>query len=187
MKTLLLILFFACSSLHAYMEQGEILSAKIPLQNGNGYVVLSDRSCWKVVVFTKRWRNLDEWWNNVQIVPENYECKLEDWHPGTPIAVYLKSENQIADEANASNQEDLRQCPYILVNRRTQKVLFAIPMEPAECLLTIFKEAYTEGHAAGYRIGYSTGTQASYTTGYELGYNNGYQEGKAVTTKEESR
>ena len=59
------------------------ISAKAILQNSNGYFVLADGTLWKAIGFSKRWRTLTEWWNNVQLVPENYECVPNDWFLGT--------------------------------------------------------------------------------------------------------
>src|SRR5690348_14947900 len=115
-------------------EKIEALSAKIILQNSNGYYALSDGSCWKTIGFSKRWRTLSEWWNNVQLVPTYYECVPDDWFLGTQIEVYPKFGNLAVNEADASNQDALKQCTHLMVNTRTGQVLFAIALHPADCL-----------------------------------------------------
>ncbi|MFI5334472.1 MAG: hypothetical protein ACHQT8_04825 [Chlamydiales bacterium] len=161
-------------------ERVETLSSKIVLHNTNGYFVLSDKSCWKVIAFSKRWRSLSEWWNNVQLIPKHYECLPNDWYLGTQIEVYPKAGNLEVDEANAANQELLKQCTHILYNSRTEQVLFAIALEPADCIMKLFTDAHAEGFDKGYSEGRSKGTQNSieiYNNGHTDGYRAGYAEG----------
>jgi hypothetical protein len=136
------------------------LSSKIILPSTNGYFVLSDRSCWKVVGFSKRWRTFSEWWNSVQLIaPECYECLPNDWYVGTQIEVHSKLDRLNVSEADASNQEILRQCTHLLVNSHTGKVLFAISMEPGECMLEVFHEGFKLGHNQGIAEGRLQGYQ----------------------------
>lgn len=154
-------------------ERIETLSAKVILQSTNGYFVFSDRSCWKAVAFSKRWRSLSEWWNGVELAPEKYDCVPDNWVLGTEIEVYSKFGNMDVDDANAANQELLKQCTHLLLNKRTGQVLFAIKMEPTECIISLHKEAYQDGYAQGYAQGQS----GSYTRGRDDGYRAGYTAG----------
>ena len=176
-----ILLAVACSTLCANPpERTETLSSKIVLSNADAYFVLSDRSCWKAVGFSKRWRSLSEWWNNVQLAPENYECVPNDWFLGAQIDAYPKYGNLDVSEANASNEQTLRQCTHLLVNRATGKTLFAIAMEPAECMMQLFRDAQREGYDQGYEQGRRQGYQNSteiYNQGHAAGYQSGYTAG----------
>jgi hypothetical protein len=166
----LALLLFSSSLMFAdKYEKVETLSSKVVLQSGNGYFVFSDQSHWKAIGFSKRWRTLTEWWNDVQLVPENYECLPKDWQEGTAIEVYSKYGNLTVSEANASNVEELKQCTHLLVNTRTGQVLFAIALEPSNCLPMLFHEAKNEGYQAGYSQGYFIGHSNGYSTGYAAG------------------
>jgi hypothetical protein len=183
---LIALTLLSCSSIHAtsysYPEKVEVLASKVVLQNTNGYFVLSDRSCWKAIGYSPRWRTLSEWWNNVQLVPENYECVPNDWFLGAQIEVYSKYGNLNISEADASNQDALKQCTHLLVNSRTGQVLFAIALEPAECIVQLFTDAYQDGYSFGYSEGrlnsYKNATEiynSGHSDGYKLGYSEGYQ------------
>lgn len=178
---LITLVIFSCSVLCAdYPERTGTLSSKVILQNTSGYFVLSDRSCWKAIGFATRWRTVSEWWNNVQLVPERYECIPNDWYLGTQIEVYSKYNNLEVSEANATNQEALKQCTHLLLNTRTGKVLFAVALEPAECIVQLFNEAYADGHDEGFTQGrlksYQNATEI-YNNGHAEGYKVGYAEG----------
>jgi hypothetical protein len=183
MKNLLLVLItvFSCSAMYAgAVEKIEILSAKVILQNTEGYFALSDGTCLKAIGFSKRFRTPSEWWNNVQLVPENYECIPNDWFLGTEIEVYSKYDNLEVNEANASNQEELKQCTHLLFNTRNGQVLFAIMMHPSECLIQLFNDAHKDGYNKGYREGSNAQHKNSndiYDSGYAEGYKEGYAEG----------
>lgn len=175
-----LVLFLGCSLCYgAKLEKIESLSSKVILQDTNGYFVLSDGSCWKVIPFQKRWRSLFEWWNDVQLVPENYVCVPNDWYLGTEIEIYPKYECTV-NEGDASNQELLKQCTHLLVNSRTKQVLFAIALHPAECTLQLFhdvhEEAYNKGFNDGQMANHRSGTEI-YNRGYSSGYQDGYHAG----------
>ncbi len=177
--TLMTILF--CSAIHAsWPERVESLSAKVILQNTEGYFVLSDGSCWKAIGFSTRWRSLNEWWNAVQLVPKNYECVPNDWYLGTLIEVYSKSGNCQVNESDASNQEALAQCSHLFLNKRTEQVLFAIALHPADCIVRLFneskKEGYDEGYSRGRLSNYQNGTDI-YNKGRAEGYKVGYTDG----------
>lgn len=158
-------------------EKSEALGAKVILKNGDGYFVLSDNSCWKAIYFSKRWRSVSEWWNDVKLIPENYECTPNDWTLGTPLELYPKWENLEVDEANAANQETLKQCTHLLVNSRTGQVLFAIALQPAECMIQLYNDAYKDGYNNAYDDGYNAGHRDGHKVGYREGYNAGYTNG----------
>ena len=138
------------------------LNAKAILKSTQGYFVLSDGSCWKVMGFQKRWRSVSEWWNGVQLVPENYECIPNDWYLGAEIEVYSKYESLEVNEEDASNQHELQYCTHLLFNTRTQRVLFARALGPEDCIVELFNDAYADG----YEKGYNTGWQAGYSSGH---------------------
>lgn len=189
MRKLVVVLIglFSCLAMQAgEPEKREILSSKIILQNTEGYFILSDGSYWKTVPFVKRWRTLSEWWNGDALIPQNYECVPSDWYIGAEIDVYPKYENLIINEANASNQEMIKQCTHLFVNTKNGQILFAISLHPIECLNRLFKDAHQEGYDAGY----SKGREAVYENagdaynqgcadGYKGGYREGYQAGFA--------
>lgn len=161
-------------------ERVEMLSAKAILGNTNGYFVLTDKSCWKAIGFSKRWRTVGEWWNNVQLVPQNYECVPNDWYLGAQIEVYSKYGNLEVNEANASNQDVLKNCTHLLFNKLTGQVLFAVALEPAECIVQLFRDAHEDGYQTGFAEGRSKSNQAtqdvlnkSYSDGYKAGYTDG--------------
>jgi hypothetical protein len=174
MKNLLLILSAVFSFSLGYggaPETVEMLSSKVILESKEGYYVLSNGACLKVVGFSTRWRTPSEWWNNVELVPKNYECVPDDWFLGSEIEVYAKYENLEVNLENATNAEILTQCTHLLYNTRTGQVLFAIWMHPAECLVQIFNDAHKDGYDKGYKEGYDKG----YKGGYKIGYEDGYQ------------
>ena len=175
---LALITIFSCTFLEANTppEGIEKLASKVILQNTKGYFVLADGSCWKTIAFVKRWRSLSEWWNGVELVPQNYECLPNDWALGSPIEIYTKYDNLTVKESDADNESELKQCTHLLYNKRTGQVLFAISLEPAECIASLYKEARKDG----YDDGYATGRKQSYKNAeevYENGRLQGYKEG----------
>lgn len=178
---LILIAVLSYTGVHAeYPEKMEMLCSKAVLKNDQGYFVLSDGSIWKAVGFAKRWRSLSEWWNSVQLVPEQYETLPTQWQLGTTIEAYPKYGNLRVNEADASNQEALQQCTHLLVNTRTGQVLFATALDPALALVQIFDEARLEGYNEGYSSGYQLGRRevnATYESGYKEGYDVGYAAG----------
>ncbi len=176
---------FSCSFGYASpAERVESLSSKAILKNTNGYFVLADGSCWKVVPFAKRWRSIGEWWNGVELVPANYNCVPNDWQLSTSIETYSKYENLAVNEADAGNQEELKQCTHLLVNGRTRQVLFAIELHPADCIVQLANEMHADGYQKGYDEGRLSGYKNStdiYKEAHAAGYQIGYAEGcKAV-------
>lgn len=180
MKKLSLVLAAALlnvSVLVAYSpERVESLAAKTLTHEKTGYFVLSDGSLWKAVRFDTRSRSLSEWWNNVQLVPDNYECFPKDWNLGAQIEVYSKYGNLNIDERDAYNEQDLKSCTHLLVNSHTGQVLFAQALHPAEGILRIVAEAQNrafEETNGNYHKGYNDGYYVGYHQGYQEGYNLG--------------
>lgn len=170
-------------------EKIETLSTKVIMQSTNGYFLFSDGSCWKVMNFQKRWRSPGEWWNNIQLVPQNYECLPNDWVLGSEIAIYPKYQNMEVNLDNASNLEALKQCTHLLFNRRTGQVLFATSLHPSECITQVFNDANKEGYETGYNKGRLASYQNSaevYEQGHKDGYKKGYTEGYRACLHEES-
>lgn len=163
-----------CAQVFAY-EPGIVktLSAKATLKNTQGFFVLSDGSCWKVIPFEKRWRSFSEWWEGIELnVPEDYECLPKDWNLGAEIEVYPKSFATDVDEYDAYNQKALKQCTHLLCNRNSEEVLFAIEFAPWSFMAMVFNNAYSEGHDVGWKKGHNAG----YSEGYQNGYNQGISE-----------
>ncbi len=135
------------------------------MNDTTGYFVLSDGSLWKAIPFATRYRSLSEWWNDVQLVPENYECVPNDWMIGSQVEVYSKYGNLNINQSDASNEYALRQCTHLLVNSHTGQVLFAAALNPAEGIMRLFTEAkaegYSSGHSSGYLQGYSLGASVN--------------------------
>lgn len=130
--------------------------------------------------FAPRWRSVSEWWNGVELIPQNYRCEPADWVLGTEIQTCSKYGNIEVNLADASNQEALNQCTHLLFNKRTGQVLFAIAMDTAHCMSDLFNEAYKEGKAKGVQEGYAKACSDSnviYETGKTAGYKTGYAEG----------
>ncbi|MGD2169559.1 MAG: hypothetical protein PVI40_04905 [Chlamydiota bacterium] len=185
---LMIVAIISCSAIYANQpERVETLSAKIIKKNKEGYFVLADGSYWKAIGFSKRWRSLSEWWNNVELAPEQYDCVPDDWYLGSLIEVYPKYGNLEISEADASNQEIIKQCTNLLVNNRTGQVLFAIELSPEECLVRLFEEARNEGYDEGYIEGtkknYKNSAE-SYNRGHAEGYRVGYTEGYQAAINE---
>ncbi len=176
------IAILSCSFISADQpEKVEALSSKVILESADGYFVLSDGSYWKVVQFVKRWRTPSEWWNNIALVPKNYECTPSDWFLGSQIEVFSKQETTLTvDEMNASNHETLKKCTHILWNARTDQGLFAIALDPADCIVQLHNDARSEGYNKGLRDGLqksSKNSSEAYDKGYTDGYNAGFREG----------
>ncbi|PIS03325.1 MAG: hypothetical protein COT85_00570 [Chlamydiae bacterium CG10_big_fil_rev_8_21_14_0_10_42_34] len=164
MKKVCLFLLLITAS-YADEFSGELVAKIIPSEN-QGYFILSDGTYWKVTTFQKRWRNPLEWLVGDEIyVPENYESSLTDWIFGDEFDAYPKYGNLRVNEEDASNIKELKECSYLLVNPRTEKILFAIPLHPSDFVF----ELYNEGHDNGYRSGYSAGRSDGYSLGYSTG------------------
>ena len=126
------------------------LTEKATFLNADGYFVLADGSCWKVVGFAKRWRTICEWWNNTTLIPESYESIPNDWVLGTEVTIYPKAEYISVNEDDATNSHELKNCPYLLVNQTTGKILFALPLEGTDCMERVLKAALHNGFYNGW-------------------------------------
>ena len=178
---LLAITLLLCSTLPAIQpEKIDLLSAKAVLSNTDGYYVLSDNTCWRVFSFSKRRRSLREWWNNVQLAPEIFNCAPNDWNVGSQVEVYSKCEFLGIPEENAANKTIIKNCSHVFVNSQTGQVLFGNALETADCIVQVFKEAQRIGYDAGHAAGYDSGHSAGYSEGHTIGYSEGYSEGHAA-------
>lgn len=160
-------------------EKVETLCYKMVLKDSASYFVLSDKSCWKVVGFSKRWRSLAEWWEGVELAPEAYNSSPSDWYLGAQVEVYPKYGHMQVPEENASNQSIIKQCTHILVNSKTGHVLFGIALEAAECMSQLYEEGIGVGFEKGRQVGYKNANEiynSGYTSGYEDGYRAGYRD-----------
>ena len=197
MKRWILLAIFAmtCASMDAsILERAGTLSSKVTFDDESGYFSLGDGSFWKVIGFTPRWRTLREWWNNVQLAPEEYYAHPKDWLIGTIVEAYPKYGNLDVNESDATNQEALKQCSHLLYNTRTQQVLFAIELHPADLLIHLNQDAqkhgYNQGYAAGrnkagvdYNQGFADGQTAANKTSVNKendAYNRGFSDGSRV-------
>jgi hypothetical protein len=161
------------------MDENFEMTSKIICSNGEGYFTLADGSFWKVVPFEKRWRTLSEWWNNVDLIPDNYDAKPSDWHPGAKVEILEKASNFDVDEANAGNKDAIRKCTHLLKNKHNDQVLFAISLLPSTYGVEIYSQAFKDGYAKG-EVDAASNTyiqrDAAYRRGHSDGYTKGYQE-----------
>ncbi len=169
LRMLITTVLFCSAAVAAEIDHIGLMTCKIKSDHhDHAYFTLSDGSCWKVFPFTKRWRSPLEWWRGVNLeVPEAYECAPNDWVVGADIETYLKYDALSVDETHASNAAQLKRCTHLLVNRHTHQILFAISLQPGDCLKQVFEEAYQQGLTKGK------------SSGYRDGYNNGYNDGSA--------
>lgn len=166
-----LVCLFAFCSLELAADVVSI-TGKLPMIDNHTYFVLSDGSCWKVAQFVKRWRSPLEWWRGVELaVPSNYESSPADWVLGTSVEVYLKQGNSQIDDADASNQDEIRQATHFLMNQYTGQVLFATLLHPADALSQAYGDGWNQGRKSGYSEGYLSGYNAGTEEGYKKGQN----------------
>ncbi len=171
MKKILCILIVCIA---AYAETGGSIVAKITPSESQGYLIFSNGTYWKVSSFVKRWRTPLEWLAGNEIyVPENYICDMQSWSFGDEFEVYPKCGNIRVDESHASNEEALKKHSHILLNPRTEKILFGTPIHPADFVVQIYNEGYSLGHSKGYSTGYNEGRSSGYSQGYDSGYADG--------------
>lgn len=135
------------------------LASKVVVHPECGYYVLSDGSMWKVFALHPRWRTLSEWWNSVKIVPEELDCKPDDFYLGVPIKVIQRHGFVKFDETVASNAATLNSCGHIIVNLVSNKGLFAYALKPENALFDVYHEGYRTGHAKGYFEGEVDGSK----------------------------
>lgn len=147
-----------------------VIMGKVHTEGNKGYFILSDGTFWKAFSFTTRSRGPLEWLTGVElIVPDSYKCGLSEWVLGTEVDACPKYFTLTVDESNASNQEDLKTCSHLLINKKSGKMLFAVPLHPVDCMDQIFQDGHTQGYAEGHTKGYNSG----YSLGYSLGYSAG--------------
>lgn len=183
----LILLFFSCSLFAAYPVSIQSIVCR-EVESSSRYFTLSDYSWWKVVRFEPRWRTPVEWWQGVELIPKEYDSHPKNWHPHHEIEVYSKADfyrNSVITEENASNQEALKACTHVLLNRHTQEVLFAIYLDPSMALREVFQGAKEAGKQEGYRQGYSEGAQTRHFTeaskeqaAYQRGFHDGKEQGE---------
>lgn len=160
------IIFAVLSFVSLYSEPTGALLASVAPSESYGYFILADGTFWKVATFVKRWRSPIEWISGAELqVPESYISKITDWVYNDEFEVCLKYGNLRADESAASNQEELQHYTHLMMNPRTGKVLFALPLHPADFATQLYSEGRSAGHAAGYSEGYLVGYDAGYATG----------------------
>lgn len=158
MKKILLV-FLAFTAVYA--EPNRALVAKVLPTETRGYFVFSDGTFWKVSSFIKRWRTPLEWIAGDELyVPENYDCTVAIWTLGDEFEAYPKFGNARVNDSDASNEEAIKNHSHILVNTRTEKILFATPIHPSDFMIQVYDEGYNEGYSSGYSEGYSSGYSA---------------------------
>lgn len=158
------------------------LTSKIDIDAGGSYYCLSDGSLWRVYDFNPRWRSLSEWWNDVCLVPEDFKCKTRDWFLGSEIQVISKQDAHQVCLEDAENQKVLKNCTHLLYNLPAGKYLFAVHLEPKDCLVYLYQDAFEIGHKKGYAEAKLEGNRESakeFKKGYEAGYFKGFNDGKA--------
>ncbi|MBX7067353.1 MAG: hypothetical protein K1X28_08990 [Parachlamydiales bacterium] len=151
----LFFLMIAIASIHANPSS---VVAKFVLEDSHGYFVMADGTYWKVNSFVTRWRSLLEWIGGDEVyVPDTYQCTVKDWVVGEEFDYFPKIGNIRVNEADASNEAELKKHNYILVNGRTGKVLFGTPVHPADFITSVYDEGYNAGYRKGYSAGYNVG------------------------------
>lgn len=138
-------------------EQEATLSAKIMFDPSIGFYSLSDGSIWKVMSVTPRWRTISEWWYNVHIVPEHFECSIDDFCVGAKIKIMPRCEFEAFNDEFIGNKEALAQCSHIFINTETNKCIFGMGFKSENALLEVCHEAYKFGYTYGYDDGYHDG------------------------------
>jgi len=184
-------LFLACLlfSVSVFADEAEHrgdLSGKVVIQSDFGYFLLSDGSYWKVYSFAIRSRGFFEWIRGIQLLtPENCDCKADDWVLGSSVEAYPKSGTYI-DLSDADNIDALKNCTHFLVNTNTGKILFCIPLLPADCMTQIYQDAARLAFSKGYQAGFSAAESAvrlHISNAYNQGFSAGYAAGLSVCAK----
>jgi hypothetical protein len=161
------------------IEQEGVLASKVLIKDASGFYALSDGSIWKVMGLTPRWRTVSEWWNSIQIVPEDFECAINDFYIGAKLKIVPKHAYDAFDDQCASNKEELARCSHIIINTDTNKCVFAVALRPETALVEVYNESYKQGYSTGYNKGrLSTNIEAynQYEKGYQAGYQNGVKD-----------
>lgn len=182
-----LISLFALCVCHVFAGSEDLddtfnLSSKIDIDSSGSYFCLSDGSLWRVYDFNPRWRSLSEWWHDVSLVPQEFQCKTKDWFLGSDIQVISKQETNPACLDDADNQRILKNCTHLLYNVAAGKYLFAVHLDPKDCLLSLYQDAFNLGHKKGYseaKLQSNTDSAREFKKGYEAGYYKGFNDGKS--------
>ena len=180
-KTIFIFLFvFSCCSVSSFAStaspSSEFLIGKAATYEDEGYFILSDNSCWKVVGFVPRWRTISEWWAGTELLPAGYEVLPKDWSLGSVIEVYAKHQILSGNENNASNKDKLRSCTHLLICPNTGMTLFASPISSVDCMINASESSYNKGYNQGYHAGYSDGRSTTNAHEYNQGYDDGYSQ-----------
>lgn len=173
------------ASLFASADADEgTLASKVIITDESGFYSLTDGSIWKVFGLRPRWRSISEWWNSVKIVPEDFECVINDFYPGAKLKLIPKNEYEALDISNAANKEALARCSHVLLNSHTGKCVFAVLLRPETAIVELYNESYKTGYSSGYQKGrLSTDVEAynQYEKGYQAGYRNGVKDARSNT------
>jgi hypothetical protein len=163
------------------LDESLTLVSKVDVDSCGAYFCLSNGSLWRVYEFMPRWRSIKEWWNDVSLVPQECQAKAKDWFLGSEIAVVSKKEGLSINIDDAENHMLLSNCTHLLYNAPAGKYLFAVHLEPQDCLISLYKDAYQLGHKKGYtegRLSVSNDAAKEFQKGYEAGYYKGFKDGK---------
>lgn len=166
-----LFLFLFIASIYAEVTVVSIFPTK-----NKTYYMLSDGTFWTVTSFIKRWRTVGEWIRGDELyVPDHFVSSPGDWAAGQTIEIYSKYDHLRIDESFAENVEALKQCTHLFVNTRTEKILFALPLDlhPADFMALLYNDGRNDGYDKGYEEGYSIGHSYGYSAGYSIGYSSG--------------
>lgn len=158
-----LFLFFALASMYADPVS---LIAKLTPSDTSGYFVFSDGTFWKVSSYVVRWRSPLEWAMGEELfIPEEYICEIKDWSFGDEFEPIYKIDYVRVDEANASNESELRKHSHVLVHSLTGRALFATPVSAASFLDQIYRDGVSSGYSKGYSEGYSSAEERNRLNG----------------------
>ena len=92
-------------------------------------------------------------------VPDICQCTVKEWGVGDEYECLPKRGELFLrlNVAEASNESELRQHDYLLVNARTGKILFSTPVQPKDFIRALYDEVYNAGYSSGHNDGYSVG------------------------------
>lgn len=200
-KCFLVFFAFVSSDLHPN-EQEVSLCSKVVVEPSRGFYCLSDGSIWKVMAVIPREKTISEWWYNLNIVPKNFECNIDDFYVGAKIKIIPRCECSTFNDEVAGNKKELASYSHVLMNTGINKCLFALPLLPETGLMEVYqhgclfgsknynqrryKEGYDNGCNAGYNKGYLQGYFYGYTSeGYQKGYSDGYTAGYNMGKKKD--
>lgn len=184
MKKYMVLAVALCAQVFAGSEDLDdvyVLASKVDTEVLGSFFCLSDGSFWRVYDFQPRWRSIKEWWNDVSLVPHECKSHAKDWFLGSEIQVISRKEAQKIDLNDADNEKILKNCTHLLYNLAAQKYLFAVHLDPKDCLVQVYEESFSLGHKKGYtagRLENSSESSKEFKKGYEAGYFKGLQDAK---------